>query len=94
MQKYSRKLKTIKYICVYIVRRSRGGRRYVDNSEIIECDAAVADNGVVHVIDEVLLPNELLRSQSGIEERETRVNGLTKIFSSLLNGNRFNGNLF
>jgi len=76
------------------VRRSRGGRRYVDNSEITECDASVADNGVVHVIDEVLLPNELLRSQSGIEERETRVNGLTRIFSSLLNGNRFNGNLF
>ena len=87
-------MKSVKSILVYIVRRSRGGRRYVDNSEITECDAAVSDNGVVHVIDEVLLPNELLRSQSGIEERETRVNGLTKIFSSLLNGNRFNGNFF
>ena len=76
------------------MRRSRGGRLYVDNSEIKECDAAVADNGVVHVIDEVLLPNELLRSGSGVEERETRVDGLTKIFSTLLNGDRFNGNFF
>merc|ERR1711997_547135 len=65
------------------VRRSRGGRRYVDNSEIKQCDAAVADNGVLHVIDKVLLPMELLRSPDGIQERESSVDGLTKMFSSL-----------
>jgi len=72
------------------VRRSRGGRHYVDNSEIKECDAAVGDNGVVHVVDRVLLPENLLRSPDGIEERVSSVDGLTKIFSSLLNGNQFN----
>jgi exosome complex RNA-binding protein Rrp4 len=72
------------------VRRSRGGRHYVDNSEIKECDAAVGDNGVVHVVDRVLLPENLLRSTDGIEERVSSVDGLTKIFSSLLNGNQFN----
>ena len=76
------------------VRRSRGGRHYVDNSEIEQCDAAVADNGVVHVIDRVLLPSTLLRSPDGIKERESSVDGLTKIFSSLLNGNRFNSNFY
>ena len=73
-----------------LVRRSRGGRHYVDNSEIKECDAAVGDNGVVHVVDRVLLPENLLRSPDGIEERVSSVDGLTKIFSSLLNGNQFN----
>merc|ERR1712226_357117 len=72
------------------VRRSRGGRHYVDNSEIKQCDVAVGDNGVVHVVDRVLLPENLLRSPDGIEERESSVDGLTKIFSSLLNGNQFN----
>merc|ERR1712226_441307 len=72
------------------VRRSRGGRRYVDNSEIKQCDAAVAENGVVHVVDRVLLPRELLTSPDGIQERESSVGGLTKMFSSLLNGNQFN----
>jgi uncharacterized surface protein with fasciclin (FAS1) repeats len=76
------------------VRRSRGGRHYVDNSEIKECDAAVGDNGVVHVVDRVLLPRGLLSSPDGIEERESSVDGLTKIFSSLLNGNRFNHNFY
>ena len=76
------------------MRRSRGGRHYVDNSEIKECDAAVGDNGVVHVIDQVLLPRELLQSPNGVQERESSVDGLTKIFSSLLNGNRFNGNFW
>ena len=76
----------------FAVRRSRGGRHYVDNSEIKECDAAVGDNGVVHVIDQVLLPRELLQSPDGVQERESSVDGLAKIFSSLLNGNRFNGN--
>lgn len=76
------------------VRRSRGGRHYVDNSEIKECDAAVGDNGVVHVVDRVLLPRALLSSPDGIEERESSVDGLTKIFTSLLNGNRFNHNFY
>jgi uncharacterized surface protein with fasciclin (FAS1) repeats len=76
------------------VRRSRGGRLYVENSEIEECDASVADNGVVHVVDRVLLPRELLSSPDGIEERQSSINGLTKMFSSLLNGNRFNHNFY
>ena len=66
------------------VRRSRGGRYYVDNSEIKECDAAIADNGVVHVVDNVLLPAEMLRSPDGIKERQSNVDGLATIFSSLL----------
>jgi hypothetical protein len=43
-------------------------------------DAAVGDNGVVHVVDRVLLPENLLRSPDGIEERVSSVDGLTKIF--------------
>ena len=74
----------------FIVRRSRGGRHYVDNSEIEECDAAVAENGVVHVVERVLLPSVLLSSPDGIEERESSVDGLTKIFTSLLNGKQLN----
>ena len=61
----------------------------MENAQIDECDAAVAENGVVHVVEKVLLPRELLRSWSGIEERQSSVNGLTKIFSSLLGGNMF-----
>ena len=79
---------------VIVVRRSRGGRRYVDNSEIKECDAAVGDNGVLHVVDRVLLPRELLRSPDGIQERESSIDGLAQMFSSLLTGNRFNSNNF
>jgi len=74
------------------VRRSRGGRHYVDNSEIKQCDAAVAENGVAHVVDRVLLPKELLMSPDGIQERKSSIDGLTKMFSSLLNGNQFNLN--
>jgi transforming growth factor-beta-induced protein len=40
------------------VRRSNGGYLYADRAEIITCDM-VADNGVVHGIDRVLLPIEL-----------------------------------
>ena len=73
----------------FIVRRSRGGRYYVENAQIDECDAAVAENGVVHVVEKVLLPRELLRSWNGLEERQSSIDGLTKIFSSLLGGNIF-----
>jgi len=62
--------------------------------EIKQCDAAVAENGVLHVVDRVLLPRELLRSPDGIEERESSVDGLTKMLSSLLTGDRFNTNTF
>jgi transforming growth factor-beta-induced protein len=40
------------------VRRSNGGYLYADRAEIITCDM-MADNGVVHGIDRVLLPVEL-----------------------------------
>ena len=66
----------------------------MDNSEIEECDAAVADNGVVHVVDRVLLPRAMLSSPNGIKERQSTVDGLTNIFSSLLNGNRFNRDFY
>jgi len=38
-----------------VVRKSRGDRFYVDDAEITECDK-VADNGVVHAVDKVFLP--------------------------------------
>ena len=40
------------------VRRSNGGYLYADRAEIITCDM-MADNGVIHGIDRVLLPAEL-----------------------------------
>jgi uncharacterized surface protein with fasciclin (FAS1) repeats len=40
------------------VRRSNGGYLYADRAEIITCDM-MADNGVVHGVDRVLLPIEL-----------------------------------
>ena len=66
----------------------------MDNSEIEECDAAVADNGVVHVVDQVLLPRAMLSSPNGIKERQSSVDDLANIFSSLLNGNRFNRDFY
>ena len=47
------------------VRRSNGGYLYADRSEIISCDM-MADNGVVHGIDRVLLPIELEPEQVAI----------------------------
>ena len=43
---------------VIAVRRSNGGYLYADRAEITTCDM-VADNGVVHGIDRVLLPEEV-----------------------------------
>lgn len=38
-----------------VVRKSRGDRFYIDDAEITECDK-VADNGVVHAVDQVFVP--------------------------------------
>merc|ERR1712142_1374309 len=47
-----------------VVRKSRGDRFYVDDAEITECDK-VADNGVVHAVDKVFLPqrNRVVQSR-------------------------------
>ena len=37
------------------VQRSHGGYIYADRAEITQCDM-VADNGVVHAVDRVILP--------------------------------------
>jgi len=40
------------------VRRSNGGYLYADRAEITSCDM-ISENGVVHGVDRVLLPDEL-----------------------------------
>ena len=42
------------------VRRSRGHRYYVDEAEIINCDK-VADNGVVHSINTIVMPPRMVQ---------------------------------
>jgi len=51
-----------------VVRKSRGDRFYVDDAEITECDK-VADNGVVHAVDQVFVP----RSNRVAESRRTNL---------------------
>jgi len=47
-----------------VIRRSRGDRFYVDNAQVTRCDM-VADNGVVHAVDEVFVPvaNRVVQSR-------------------------------
>ena len=43
---------------VLSLRRSRAGHIYADRAEVTRCDMA-ADNGVVHAIDRVMVPDAL-----------------------------------
>ena len=56
--------------------RKRRNRYFIDDSEIIDCDK-VAENGVVHTIDQILVP-EVLEPQ---EPQMRDINLLLKIFS-------------
>ena len=47
------------------LRRSRGGHIYAERSELTTCDM-VADNGVVHTIDRLLVPDQL--DQDGVDD--------------------------
>merc|ERR1712038_1608581 len=46
-----------------VVRKSRGDRFYVDDAQITQCDK-VADNGVVHAVDKVFLPQKNRAAES------------------------------
>jgi len=53
------------------VRRSNGGYLYADRAELTTCDM-IANNGVIHAIDRVLLPLDL-RPSAKSQEAEQRI---------------------
>jgi transforming growth factor-beta-induced protein len=63
---------------VISLRRSNGGHIFADKAPISKCDM-VADNGVAHAIDEVLLPREL-QPERDVDRVQSRRN----VFRSIL----------
>ena len=64
---------------VISLQRSHGGHIYAERSEVTTCDM-VADNGVVHSIDRVLVPYSLLEGSDEVEAAERKSDSPMFIF--------------
>ena len=57
---------------VVSLRKSQGGHIYADKSEVITCDM-VANNGVVHALDRLLVPKDLQREEPAQGKKQTEL---------------------
>ena len=69
---------------VIALRRSRGGHIYADRAEVTMCDL-IAENGVVHQLDRVLIPDSLETVEQQQEEEKRRRSSTPWVILDLFN---------